>query len=222
MHGIDRSRAFPIFVKLSRIEMITNKANSIMDSTKRERLRKRIEQRCLSADADVTLSGGSQSSFYFDCKAAMLDGECLTLIVEGLLDEIDNLPSMPSAIGGLTMGADFMVSALIAKAYEIGHPTVHGSIVRKEPKQHGTRNRIENPLSPGTPIVVVDDVITSGGSIRQACEEFQREGYEITGMLALIDRQAGGKERLEHDYRVPVRALFTPEDFPALRKTAIA
>ncbi len=194
----------------------------MMDSTKRERLRQLVEQRCLSAGADVTLSGGSQSSFYFDCKAAMLDGECLTLIVDGLLNEIGRLPSMPSAIGGLTMGADFMVSALIAEAYEIGHPTVHGSIVRKEPKRHGTQNRIENQLHPGTTIVVVDDVITSGGSIRQACEEFQREGYEIVGMLALIDRQAGGKESLEKDYRVPVRALFTTEDFPALRKTEIA
>lgn len=193
----------------------------MMDSTRRERLRKLVEQRCLTAGTDITLSGGSHASFYFDCKAAMLDGECLTLIVDGLLDEIGQLPSAPSAIGGLTMGADFMVSALIAKAYEIGHPTIHGSIVRKEPKRHGTRNRIEHQLSPGTTIVVVDDVITSGGSIRQACEEFQREGYEIVGIVALIDRQAGGKESLEKDYGV-VRALFATEDFPVLRKTEIA
>ena len=192
-----------------------------MDSTKRERLRKLVEQRCLLTDADVTLSGGSHSSFYFDCKAATLDGECLTLIVDGLLDEIGRLPSVPSAIGGLTMGADFLVAPLIAKAYEIGHPTVHGSIVRKEPKRHGTRNRIENQLRPGTTIVVVDDVITSGGAVRQACEEFQREGYEIVGILALIDRQAGGKENLEKDYGV-VRTLFTTEDFSVPRKTDIA
>ena len=116
------------------------------------------------------------------------------------------------------MGADFMVSTLIAKAFETGHPTIHGSIVRKEPKQHGTRNRIENQLRPGTKIVVVDDVITSGGSIRQACEEFQREGYEIVGILALIDRQAGGKQSLEKEYCM-VRTLFTTKDFSALRQT---
>jgi orotate phosphoribosyltransferase len=189
-----------------------------MDANKRERLRQLIETRCLSTDAGVTLSGGSQSSFYFDCKTATLDGECLNLIVEGLLDEISRLPSVPGAVGGLTMGADFLVAPLVAKAYERGHPTVHASIVRKEPKRHGTCNRIENQLAPGTTIAVVDDVITSGSSIRQACEEFRKADYRIIGIIALIDRQAGGKESLEKDYGM-VRTLFTTADFPALHNT---
>jgi len=183
-----------------------------------ERLRALIEERCLLADVNITLSTGRQSGFYFDCKRAMLDGEGLTLIVDAIMEEIDQLPERPVAIGGLTLGADFIVAGVIAKAYQTGHPTVYGSIVRKEPKKHGTRNKIENQLPAGTPIVVIDDVITSGNSIRKACEEFRQASYRIVGIIALIDRKAGGKESLERDFG-PVRALFDKDDFPALRGT---
>ena len=179
---------------------------------KRERLRQLIEQNCLQSDTSITLSGGSSSSFYFDCKGATLDGEALSLMSEQFLELFDQFSERPTAIGGLTMGADFMAAGVIVKAYEIGHPLLHGSIVRKEPKKHGTRNRIEHQLPAGTKIVVVDDVITSGGSIRQACEEYLREGYVIVGLAALVDRKAGGKESLEKDFG-PVLSLFTKDDF---------
>jgi len=184
----------------------------------RKRLRALIEENCLLADVNITLSTGAQSGFYFDCKRTMLDGKGLTLIADAFLEEINQLPERPSAIGGLTLGADFIVAAVIARAYQTGHPTVHGSIVRKEPKKHGTRNMLENPLPAGTPIVVIDDVITSGASIRKACEEFRQANYRIVGIIALIDRKAGGKESLERDFGL-VRALFDKDDFPALRDT---
>ena len=125
---------------------------------------------------------------------------------------------MPTAIGGLTIGADFIVSAVIEKAYEIGHPTVHGSIVRKEPKKHGTKNKIENQLEKGTKIVVVDDVITTGISVEEACKEFMNSGYEVIGIIAIIDRKAGGKQGLERKFGITVRTLFTIDDFHVLAK----
>lgn len=187
-----------------------------MADTGRSRLRKFIEENCLQTDFDGTLSTGNQSSFYFDCKKVALDGEFLNLVADAFLIEIDQLPLTPEAIGGLTMGADFIVAGVIAKAHIIGHQTIKGSIVRKEPKKHGTKNRIENQLAPGTNIVVIDDVITSGGSIRQACEELTAGGYNIVGIIALIDRKAGGKEALQKDYG-DVRAVFDKDDFVSVK-----
>lgn len=175
-----------------------------------------IERKCLTKGSNFTLSTGTQSSFYFDCKVATLDGECLHLIAEEVLREIDQLPIRPTAIGGLTIGADFIVAAVVMRAYETGHPTQHGSIVRKEPKKHGTRNRIENQLPAGTKIVVVDDVITSGRSTMQACQEVEEAGYEVVGIIGLVDREAGGKAELVKKYG-HVRTLFSKNDFPSLR-----
>jgi orotate phosphoribosyltransferase len=180
-----------------------------------ERLRKLIEEKCLLTDGDFTLSTGARSSFYFDCKNATLDGECLALIAAEVLQHIDTLPVRPSAVGGLTLGADFIVAAVVMKAHELGHPTIHGSIVRKEPKKHGTKNMIENELPAGTKIVVVDDVITSGKSTQKACDEFGKAGHEIVGVIALVDREAGGTEALARRYQ-HVRSIFRKTDFPKL------
>lgn len=185
-------------------------------SQKNERLREIIEKDCLLADTDVSLSTGAQSSFYFDCKKATLSGEGLSLIVDAMIDVISKLPEQPTAIGGLTMGADPIVAGVVAKSYQLKRPPIHGSIVRKEPKKHGTKNKIENQLSSGTKIVVIDDVITSGSSIKTACIEFQKEGYVVVGIIALIDRMAGGKESLELEFGT-VHTLFDKNDFPALR-----
>lgn len=204
------------------IDRVLNKLGvlQLMGTMPRERLRTLIEQKCLLVDTNIELSTGAESSFYFDCKKIMLDGEGLDLISQEILVEINNLPSMPMAIGGLTMGADFIVSAVIAKAHTVNHPTVHGSIVRKEPKQHGTKNKIENQLEKGTKIVVVDDVITSGSSIKKACQEFMEVGYEIVGIIALVDRKAGGKESLEKEFNTAVRPLFSKDDFAVIGELA--
>lgn len=165
--------------------------------------------------SDFTLSTGRQSSIYFDCKKAALYGEGLDLIADAFLREIDRLPMTPEAIGGLTMGADFIVAAVIAQAHRQGLSTVNGSIVRKEPKTHGTKNKIENEQAPGTKIVVVDDVFTSGGSTAKACDEFIAASYDIVGIMALVDREAGGIAMLTERYDTPVSAIFTMSDFTA-------
>src|SRR5205823_14302180 len=96
------------------------------------------------------------------CKKITLEGDALALVADLMLEEIDKLPEHPEAIGGLTIGADFIVAAVILRASQLGRPTIHGSIARKERKTHGTMNWIENVLAPGTKIAVVDDVLTSG------------------------------------------------------------
>lgn len=160
----------------------------------------------------IKLSTGTLSTYYFDCKTVTLNGRALTLIADLFLEKIRELPEIPVAIGGLTMGADFITAAVAMRAFEKGLKTIHGSIVRKEPKGHGTKNRIENELKPGTRIVVVDDVITTGNATRRACDEFISSGYKIVGIIALVDREQGGKADLEKRYGA-VHALFKKSDF---------
>jgi orotate phosphoribosyltransferase len=182
---------------------------------KRQILRDLVEKRCLVI-GDFTLSTGQKSKFYFDCKHATLDGEALALISDAFLEEIAKFEIAPTAIGGLTMGADFIAAAVAMRAFQTNAPTIHASIVRKEPKKHGTRNYIENQLERGTSIVVVDDVITTGSSTVLACERFKDAGYNIVGILALVDREAGGLTNLADKFQCQARSIFTKSDFPAL------
>ena len=182
----------------------------------RSRLRQLIDEKFLKVSSSpIRLSTGALSYFYFDCKAVTLDGEALSLIADEFLQEIQLLPEMPIAIGGLTMGADFITAVVAMRAFERGLQTVHGSVVRKEPKKHGTMNHIENELPEGTPIVVVDDVITTGNSTRIACEQFLAAGYKIVGIIALVDREQGGRQALEQQFGV-VRSVFRKSDFPRI------
>jgi len=182
----------------------------------RDRLWQILDEKSLIVGKDMTLSAGLSSSFYFDCKKTTLHGEGLALIADVFLEEIDKLPARPSAIGGLTIGADFVVAAVVMRAHQTGHLTINGSIVRKEPKQHGTRSPIENEMPRGTKIVVVDDVITTGGSTAKACEQFLRDGYEIVGIVTLVDREAGGVENLKRKYGCTVCSIFRKSDFPRI------
>ena len=182
----------------------------------REELRLLVDEKCLTVGRSYTLTTGRQSAFYFDCKKAMLDGRCLGLIADAFLEEAGKLPRFPQAIGGLTMGADFIVAAVIQRAAGTGQPLVSGSIVRKERKEHGAGNRIENELPAGTPIMVVDDVVTTGSSTETACDAFIAAGYDIVGIVAFVDRESGGREMLARKYGCPVGAIFAKRDFPRI------
>src|SRR6266705_574210 len=182
--------------------------------TDRDRLRLLIEKLCI-IEGNFVLSTGGKSRYYFDCKAVALDGEGLTLIAREFLKEIENPPVNPTAIGGLTVGAHFITAAVIMLSHQTGGKVLKGSIARKEPKKHGTRRKIENELPRGTKIVAIDDVITTGSSTLLACKEFEEAGYEIVGILAVVDREQGGKKTLEEKYK-HVRTLFKASDFPRL------
>ena len=182
----------------------------------REELRSLVDEKCLTVGRSYTLTTGRRTGFYFDCKKAMLDGKCLGLIADAFLEEAGRLPRFPEAIGGLTMGADFIVAGVIQRAFETGGSMVSGSVVRKERKAHGAGNRIENELPAGTSIMVVDDVVTTGASTETACDAFLVAGYDIVGIVALVDRESGGCETLARKYGCPVRAVFRKRDFPRI------
>ena len=187
-------------------------------SMEKDELRNRIEELCLlQTGGPFILSTGQQSGFYFDCKRAVLHGSVLSSIAEFLLCEADHLPQ-PTAVGGLSIGADFLVAAVIQLAAQRGHPMVNGCVVRKERKQHGTRNYIENEQPAGTKVMVVDDVFTTGSSTLFACDRLTDAGNEIVGIVGLIDRGQGGIDNLRSKYDVPVTTLFKSSEFPGLVK----
>lgn len=154
----------------------------------------------------ITLSSGAVSDYYFDCKRVTLSSEGAPLVGEAILDAVKSLPEQPLAIGGLTHGADPIIGSVMMKAAEHG---IHldGFYIRKEPKKHGTQKLIENAPPAGTPVVIVDDVITKGGSVVQAIDGAENAGCRVIAVIVLVDRLEGGAEKVRA--RVP-NAHYVP------------
>ena len=142
---------------------------------------------------EFQLSSGSTSDYYIDCRATTLDARGAQLVGEVFLDEIREQGWEADAIGGLTMGADPIV---VAVAVTSG--TMHGFLVRKAEKQHGTGQRIEGFREKGVPVVIVDDVCTTGASTVQAIQAAREFGFEVVGVMCLVERQdAHGRPNVE-------------------------
>jgi orotate phosphoribosyltransferase len=159
---------------------------------------------------DFTLASGAKSSWYIDCRLTTMSAPGLLLIGPLGLAAIHEAGWRPDAIGGLTMGADPVAYAIAAASMHAGSP-VDAFSVRKETKRHGTGRRIEGNFKSGDRVVVIEDVITSGGSALTAIAAIREEGGEVLGLLALVDREAGGREKIEAA-GVSVGALVTASE----------
>jgi len=138
----------------------------------------------------VTLASGAQADYYVDAKRAILRPRGFWALAELVADRCRRLEAQ--AVGGLTMGADAPACAALA-----GGADAFAFFVRKETKAHGLQRRVEGPpLAPGTRCLVVEDVVTSGGSTIQAIEAVRAEGLVVCGVLAVLDRLAGGAEAI--------------------------
>ena len=163
----------------------------------------------------MRLSAGGAANFYFDCKRATLRGDFLHDLADWILDEVAPALSPPAAVvGGPTMGADPITAAVILRAHQRGLQPVVGCLARKEAKAHGAQNKIENAPAAPARVLVVEDVITTGGSIARACEALLAAGHAIAAIAVIVDREAGGKESLQAQFGAPVFALFNRADFP--------
>jgi len=155
------------------------------------------------------LSSGKKSSHYLNCNPVSLNGEGLNLISELFLDLKD---SRSKAVAGLTLGADPIVSGLIVKA-ALNGIDLDGLIIRKEIKKYGTKAGIEGPtLEEGTLVTVLEDVVTTAGSVIKAIKKLRENNYVVEEVLSIVDRQEGGLEALE-DENVKLKSLFTIKDF---------
>jgi orotate phosphoribosyltransferase len=151
---------------------------------------------------DFVLASGERSSYYIDCRLTTMSAEGLALVGPAGLAAIRQAGWRPSAVGGLTLGADPVACAIALASYADG-PPIDAFSVRKDTKTHGARRLIEGNFTLGTRAVVVEDVITSGGSALKAIDAVKQEGGEVLGVLALVDREQGGRKRIEDaGYRV--------------------
>jgi len=159
---------------------------------------------------EFVLASGRRSSVYVDARKTTMAGAGLTLIGALGLERLDARGWAPRAVGGLTLGADPVAYAIAAAANARGR-AIDAFSVRKSAKTHGTGRRIEGCFETGMPVVVIEDVITSGGSARDAIAALREAGAQILGVLALVDRQEGGRAALEAD-GVAVDACVTATD----------
>ena len=155
------------------------------------------------------LSSGGTSDYYIDCRTTTLDAKGSRLTGEVFLDEIQQRGWKPRAIGGLTMGADPIVVAVAVVSGEMD-----GFLVRKAEKQHGTGQRIEGFREKGARVVIVDDVCTTGASTVQAIEAAREFGFEVVGVMCLVEREeAKGRPNVEKAAgAAPFVSIFTAND----------
>jgi len=156
------------------------------------------------------------SRYYIDCKKVTLDPKGAALIGRLIFNRIK--PLRPQGIGGLTLGADPIALAVAVTSYLKGRP-IPAFIIRKEPKGHGSQAWIEGNLPEGAEVVVVEDVVTTGGSTLKAIERLKAHGCKILKVLAIVDRNEGGREKIGAS-GYSLEALFTVDDFLSLAGVA--
>lgn len=161
---------------------------------------------------NITLSSGKQSDFYIDCKQVTLTAEGHFLVGQLFRAIIGNIAPTAEAVGGLTLGADPLVSATSLMSFLAGRP-MHGFLVRKEPKGHGTGQWLEGRtrLRAGMPVVILEDVVTTGASTLRAIERARSAELDVVHVVALVDREEGGREAVEAE--APLTALFGRSNF---------
>ena len=178
-----------------------------MTTYDRQALIELIRQEALEF-GDFTLASGKSASFYLDCRKITLDSRGANLIAAGMLELLAD--ELPDAVGGMAIGADPITAAIITLAGQLGRP-LKGFIVRKEAKQHGKGRQVEGPVQPGQNVVIVEDVVTTGGSALAAIEQARAFGLNVIGALAVIDRLEGGAQAFAAA-GVPLRTLLTIRD----------
>ncbi len=157
-----------------------------------------------------TLASGRLSHYYIDGRKVTLQAEGASLIAAGMLEVLAEQPQI-AAVGGLTLGADPIVGAILALAPAYGRAGLRGFLVRKQVKTHGTGNLVEGPLESGSVVAIVDDVATTGGSSIQAIEAVEALGCKVAMVAVVLDRLEGAA--LEFESRGLVfRPLLTIRD----------
>jgi orotate phosphoribosyltransferase len=159
---------------------------------------------------EFTLTSGRKSHYYLDAKQVTLHPLGARLIGEGILELLEATWGLPEAVGGMSIGADPITAAVVTMAGVQGKEIL-GFMVRKEAKGHGTKQWLEGPVQPGQRAVILEDVITTGGSALTAAARARDFGLEVVGVVGIIDRLEGGREAIAAA-GLPVQSLLTIRD----------
>lgn len=139
---------------------------------------------------DFTLASGKKATYYLDCRKLTLDSEGANVIAAGILDALGN--NLPDAVGGMAIGADPITAAVITCGWQQSKP-MKGFIVRKEAKAHGTGQQVEGPVVAGQTAVMMEDVITTGGSSLRAIQHARDFGLKVDRLITIVDRGENSK-----------------------------
>lgn len=159
---------------------------------------------------DFVLASGARSSYYIDARLTTMSGSGQLLIGRRGLDELETRGWAPDTVGGLTLGADPVAYAIAHAAAAAGR-TIDAFTVRKQAKEHGTGRLIEGNLREDSRVLIVEDVITTGQSALRAIQAVEDAGARVIGVLAVVDREEGGRQRIEAEGHT-VAALFTASE----------
>ena len=173
-------------------------------------LKSLLVMRAVSRGKVITLASGKVSDTYVDCKKLSLHGPSLDTLSEALFAKLRALDSGPFAVAGVSVGGDPLVAGvIIAGARQ--NVELQGLLVRKEAKKHGMSQgrSVEGPAATDVgPLWLLEDVVSTGGSSLTALQNLQQEGYKVTGILCIVDREMGGLEKLRDAFPIRAEALF--------------
>lgn len=192
-------------------------AQLMVDTTALKKRLARILVERSYMEGDFTLASGRKSDYYFDCRQTSLHPEgawCIGSLFNSMLSDLD-----VKAVAGMTMGADPLISATSVVSHILGRRALAGLIVRKSIKDHGTGRYIEGlaNVQAGDKVAMLEDVVSTGGSVLQACERVCDAGLEVAVICCVLDRGEGGREKLlEAGYQV--RSIFTRPELVFLAK----
>jgi len=176
----------------------------------RRRLKDLIREKSLIF-GDFTLSSGKKSTYYIDGKMSSFDSEGAYLIGQLMFDEIQKMPVKIDSVGGPTIGADPIVTGIGITAH-LKKTNLRLFVVRKDYKKHGMQKSIEGNFKEGDRVVIVEDVMTTGGSLLRAVDTVEESGGIVEAVMVIVDRQQGGKETIEkRGYKY--KTLFEISDF---------
>lgn len=177
-------------------------------SPDREKLKQILLKRSVRT-GQFKLVSGQTSSVYVDGKLTTLAAEAIPLIGRLFLDKMEERGWKPRAVGGLSLGADPLVMAVARESLDRQFP-IDAFLVRKEAKKHGTQKFIEGlEQTKDLPVVIVDDVCTTGGSTADAIVKAQEAGMQILGAICLVDREGGAEEMLRSRFQCSFEKIFT-------------
>lgn len=179
-----------------------------MSEADKSRLKEILREKSILR-GEFTLASGKKSSYYIDARLTTLDAEGVHLTGKIFLEEIMKDGGI-TAVGGPTMGADPIVGSILSLSHTAGAP-LPGFLVRKQEKGHGTGKLIEGNLKEGDRVAMVEDVITTGGSVIKAIEAVKAEGAMISRLLVIVDREEGARN-LFNDMGVPFYSIFRISD----------
>ncbi len=156
------------------------------------------------------LASGKTASFYLDAKQVVLDAAGAQLVGQAVLARLQELGPLPDAVGGMSIGADPITAAVVTMAGVAGLP-LKGFMIRKEPKSNGLGRYVEGPVTAGNRVVILEDVVTTGGSSLLAIDRAVEFGLHVERVVALVDRLAGGEAAFA-ERGIPFNSMLTIRD----------